>query len=78
MTPPLISGTNNYGAYIFFAAFCVFSGIWVFFCVPETNGRSLEEMDHVFRDAGGSEEEEIRKLRIERDLAASTQASAVA
>ncbi|KEQ80945.1 general substrate transporter [Aureobasidium pullulans EXF-150] len=78
VTPPLISGTNNYGAYIFFAAFCVFSGIWVFFCVPETNGRSLEEMDHVFRDAGGNEEEEIRKLRIERELAASTQASAVA
>ncbi|KAG2168977.1 hypothetical protein JADG_008716 [Aureobasidium aubasidani] len=78
VTPPLISGTNNYGAYIFFAAFCVFSGIWVFFCVPETNGRSLEEMDHVFRDAGGSEEEEIRKLRIERELAASTQAPAVA
>lgn len=78
ITPPLISGTKNYGAYIFFAAFCVFSGIWVFFCVPETNGKSLEEMDHVFRDAGGSEEEEIRKLRIERELAASTQALTVA
>lgn len=35
-------------------------------------------MDHVFRDAGGSEEEEIRKLRIERELAASTQEPAVA
>lgn len=72
ITPPLISGTKNFGAYVFFAAFCVFSGVWVFFCVPETMGRSLEEMDHVFRDAGGSEEEEIRKLRIERELQAET------
>ncbi|KAI4729199.1 general substrate transporter [Aureobasidium sp. EXF-10728] len=72
ITPPLISATNNYGAYIFFAAFCTLSGIWVFAFVPETNGRALEEMDHVFQDAGGSEEEEIRKLRIERELATST------
>ena len=52
VTPALIQKTG-YGAYVFFAVFCLLSGIWTFFVVPETAGRSLEDMDAVFGDNTG-------------------------
>ncbi|KAI9745197.1 MAG: hypothetical protein M1818_001475 [Claussenomyces sp. TS43310] len=66
ITPPLVENTN-WGAYVFFAVFCVFSGIWTWIFVRETNGRTLEEMDIVFGDLA-SVEDEARKRRIERSL----------
>lgn len=68
ITPPLVENTG-YGAYVFFAVFCLLSLIWTFFFVPETKGRTLEQMDHVFKDIS-SEEEEERRDRIERDIVA--------
>lgn len=55
ITPPLVQNTG-YGAYVFFAIFCFLSGIWTFFCVPETTGKTLEEMDDVFKDRNSAEE----------------------
>ncbi|KAL4970490.1 sugar porter family MFS transporter [Aspergillus stella-maris] len=66
ITPPLIEDTG-YGAYVFFAVFCIMSGIWTFFFVPETMGRSLEDMDAVFKD-NSSERERERRRAIEREL----------
>ena len=33
----------------------------MYFFVPETNGRTLEQMDHVFRDSTSEADEERRK-----------------
>lgn len=66
ITPPLVQNTG-FGAYVFFAVFCLLSLVWTFFFVPETNGRTLEQMDHVFKDVS-SEQEEARRQRIERDI----------
>lgn len=34
--------------------------------MPETNGRTLEQMDHVFKDTNSaSEEEERRRIEVE-------------
>ncbi|KAK1468037.1 hypothetical protein CCUS01_06741 [Colletotrichum cuscutae] len=52
VTPPLVQGTG-FGAYVFFAAFCLLAFVWVWFCVPETNGKTLEQMDEVFGDRTG-------------------------
>ncbi|EXK79093.1 hypothetical protein FOQG_16258 [Fusarium oxysporum f. sp. raphani 54005] len=52
ITPPLVRETG-FGAYVFFAVFCLLSFVWVWFSVPETNGKSLEEMDSVFKDRTG-------------------------
>ena len=41
--------------------------IWTFYFVPETRGRNLEQMDHIFKDAP-SEEETTRRRNIERDI----------
>ncbi|ROV97115.1 hypothetical protein VMCG_07529 [Cytospora schulzeri] len=42
--------TTNNGTYAFFAIFCGLSYVFTFYCVPETSGRTLEEMDQVFGD----------------------------
>ncbi|KAH9235828.1 hypothetical protein K456DRAFT_1748443 [Colletotrichum gloeosporioides 23] len=62
ITPPLIEGTG-FGTCVFFATFCLGSLLWTSFCVPETNGRTLEEMDKVFHDRTGASDIE-RKSRI--------------
>jgi hypothetical protein len=68
ITPPLVESTG-YGAYVFFAIFCLLSLVWVYWFVPETAGKTLEEMDHVFQDLRAVGEEERRK-RIESVIAA--------
>ncbi|KAH9468969.1 hypothetical protein Pst134EA_009493 [Puccinia striiformis f. sp. tritici] len=49
ITPPLIEKTHE-GAFIFFAFNSLLSWVFVWFVVPETAYRSLEEMDQVFGD----------------------------
>ncbi|UPK95321.1 hypothetical protein LCI18_006256 [Fusarium solani-melongenae] len=66
ITPPLIQETG-FGAYVFFAVFCLLSFVWTYFCVPETNGKTLEEMDEVFHDRTGTADVE-RKARILDDF----------
>ncbi|KAF2129923.1 MFS sugar transporter-like protein [Dothidotthia symphoricarpi CBS 119687] len=66
ITPPLVQNTG-FGAYTFFAVFCALAFLFTFFCVPETAGKSLEQMDEVFKDVS-SEAEEQRKARIMRDI----------
>lgn len=58
---------TGFGAYTFFAVFCLLSGIWTYWFVPETKGRTLEQMDHLFRD-NTSEFEEQRRKAIEAEL----------
>lgn len=48
---------------MFFAVFCFLSFVWTFYFAPETNGKTLEQMDDVFRDHSSSEEME-RKNRL--------------
>ncbi|KIV99882.1 hypothetical protein, variant [Verruconis gallopava] len=67
ITPPLVQNTG-FGAYVFFAVFCGLSFAWTWFFVPETTGRSLEQMDAVFKDFRG-EEELARRMQIERAIA---------
>ncbi|KAJ0384102.1 hypothetical protein COL922a_009114 [Colletotrichum nupharicola] len=53
ITPPLVQNTG-FGAYIFFAVFCLLSFVRVWWLVPETAGRTLEQMDEVFGDRSGT------------------------
>ncbi|KAJ5884850.1 hypothetical protein N7495_009360 [Penicillium taxi] len=56
---PSMMDNIGYGAYIFFAVMCFFAGIWAFLLVPETSGKTLEELDEVFGDKSGQEEREL-------------------
>jgi hypothetical protein len=66
ITPPLVQNTG-FGAYTFFAVFCLLAFLFTFFCVPETAGKSLEQMDEVFKDVDSVEEEQ-RKVRIMNEI----------
>lgn len=66
ISPPLVENTGL-GAYTFFAVFCLLSLVWTFLFVPETKGRTLEQMDDVFKGAM-SEQEEVRRKAIEREI----------
>lgn len=47
ITPPMLANIT-FGTYLFFSAWCFLGGLFVFFFLPETKGKTLEEMDHVF------------------------------
>ncbi|GJC79071.1 quinate permease [Colletotrichum liriopes] len=46
--PSLLAATERYGAFIFFAAVCSVSLVYVYLAMPETSGRSLESMESLF------------------------------
>lgn len=53
VTPPLVQRTGS-GVWMFFAVFCALSLVWTWFVVPETKGRTLEDMDRIFTSRPGS------------------------
>lgn len=55
VTPDMLT-TITWGTYIFFAAFCLLALGFTYFFVPETRGKSLEDMDVVFGDTAAHEE----------------------
>jgi hypothetical protein len=66
-TSPFINATQ-FGAFIFFGAITVVGCLWVYFFVPETKGRTLEEMDELFGEVGFAQADLARKEKIERDI----------
>lgn len=55
VTPSMLDRLG-WGTYIFFAAFALLAFIFTYFCVPETRGKSLEDMDVVFGDTAAHAE----------------------
>jgi hypothetical protein len=55
VTPDMLE-TIGFGTYIFFAAFALIAFFFTWFLIPETRGKSLEEMDAVFGDSTAHEE----------------------
>uniref|UniRef100_D8PUG1 Major facilitator superfamily (MFS) profile domain-containing protein n=2 Tax=Schizophyllum commune (strain H4-8 / FGSC 9210) TaxID=578458 RepID=D8PUG1_SCHCM len=66
ITPPLNDATP-YGSFVFYAVMTLLGLLWTYLFVPETKGRSLEDMDAVFGDSIAGEENESRE-RIVRAL----------
>lgn len=62
-TPPMIENLG-FGTYVFFGAWCYLASVWAFFLVPETEGKTLEEMDAVFGDNSAHEEKQVLKAQI--------------
>jgi MFS family permease len=55
ISTPSTLANIGYGTYIFFAVMCFLAGIWAILLVPETSGKTLEELDEVFGDTSGQE-----------------------
>lgn len=66
-TSKFISKTS-YGAFIFFGLVTTIGALYVWFLVPETRGRTLEEMDEVFGATSFAAEDESLRLRIEHEI----------
>ena len=47
--PSLLSRTNNWGTFVFFAAWCATGLLYVYLLVPEIAGLSVEEIDRIFK-----------------------------
>lgn len=62
-TPPMLESIG-FGTYVFFAVFCGLAGVWAVLLVPETMGRTLEQMDEVFGDMSGQEEMEMMRQAV--------------
>ncbi|KAJ0106939.1 general substrate transporter [Diaporthe amygdali] len=59
--PPMLENIQ-FGTYVFFACFCGLAGIWAVLLVPETKGKTLEEIDVLFGDTSTREEMEVMKV----------------
>ncbi|KAK6825864.1 MFS glucose transporter mfs1 [Apiospora arundinis] len=55
VTPDMLERIG-WGTYIFFAAFALLALAFTYFFIPETRGKSLEDMDVVFGDTAAHEE----------------------
>ncbi|KIX95095.1 uncharacterized protein Z520_09011 [Fonsecaea multimorphosa CBS 102226] len=66
VTPDMLR-TIKWGTYIFFAFFCLFAMGFTYFFIPETRGKSLEDMDVVFGD-NLAHEEKTRLFQIATQL----------
>lgn len=62
-TPPMMSSIG-FGTYIFFGSFCFIASGWAYFFVPETKGKTLEQMDQVFGDHSAEEEKMIAQTHL--------------
>ncbi|KAM0754003.1 putative transporter [Meredithblackwellia eburnea MCA 4105] len=47
-TPSMLASMAGWGAFVFFAAWCLIALIYGYIMVPETSGRSLESMNRLF------------------------------
>jgi sugar porter (SP) family MFS transporter len=61
--PPMME-YRGYQTYIFFTVMCLLAAIWAFLLVPETKGKTLEEIDEVFGGVQGQEEQAIMRQAI--------------
>lgn len=57
----------GWGTFLFFGLFCVAAGVFSFFFVPETSGKSLEQVAVVFGDNLQADEEALR-ARVQREV----------
>ncbi|KAK9458466.1 general substrate transporter [Lipomyces oligophaga] len=61
---PKMLKTIKFGTFYFFLAFCIILGVWTYFCVPETNGIPIEEMDKLFGgNSGARDMQRIHDIR---------------
>lgn len=53
MSTPDFVAAAPYGAYIFLGLMCIFAAAYVYWLVPETKNRTLDELDEIFGDTSG-------------------------
>lgn len=67
VTPDMLTGMT-YGTYLFFGILTFIGAAFVIWCLPETKGLSLEEMDVIFGSAGFAAADAERMREINREV----------
>ncbi|KAK9378023.1 general substrate transporter [Kockiozyma suomiensis] len=52
----------KYGTYVFFGLITSIGAAYIYFLVPETKGRTLEEMDELFNDTTGQGQKDLEQM----------------
>lgn len=64
--PPMVSSLGAVGVFYLFSAVCFVSGIWIYYYLPETKGKTLEEIEgELLKSAGrwsSDDEGDTRKI----------------
>ncbi|KAK9319848.1 general substrate transporter [Lipomyces orientalis] len=64
ITPKMLKSIT-FGTFYFFLVFCIILGVWTYFCVPETKGVPIEEMDKLFGgNSGAADLQRIAEIRV--------------
>lgn len=63
MSTPDFVAAAPFGAYIFLGLMCVIGAAYVYFLVPETKNRTLDELDAIFGDRSGRSTWEAEQMR---------------
>lgn len=66
ITPALL-GTASWSPYVIFGGVSLFALVWFYFFMPETKGRTLEQMAHVFKDRM-HDDDEVRQQRAAEEV----------
>ncbi|KAI8093174.1 general substrate transporter [Halteromyces radiatus] len=78
ITPPLLAASVP-STYYMFSAFCILSIAFVWFLIPETKGKSLEEMDIIYGGQTATEDAiAMERIRHEVDMMVVTKTHTVA
>ena len=69
MSTPDFVAVAPYGAYIFLGLMCAIAAVYVYFLVPETKNRTLDELDEIFGDTSGRSTWEAQMMnQAQRDV----------
>jgi hypothetical protein len=69
---PYIFKSFGYGTWFFFACWMITATVWAFFFLPETKGKTLEEMDIMFgyvHDRAPSQHDDMAKAGAQASVA---------
>lgn len=61
MVTPVMFKTIRWKTYIVFMCFCIVGLLYSIFILPELKGKSLEDIDRVFGDKSGAEDQRRRE-----------------
>lgn len=61
MVTPVMFKTIRWKTYIVFMCFCILGLLYSIFIVPELKGKTLEDIDRVFGDSSGAEDQRRRE-----------------